>query len=173
MNVNVKDIAVGLASGVILVMLIVDLLGFLAAIAMPKFYAAWIMQNDTVWLGMMGWRFVVEIIPGQILPALILSFLAVRIFANRWALVCGVILLVVLIRFLTAIFLMANEYPNFIQLNGIWLFLPLVIFPVSVFVGGFLASKSLNKPQPPTSGKTHQRDTYALRSSSQNSHFGR
>lgn len=146
MNVTIKDLAVGVASGVILVMLVEDLLGFLAAIAIPESYAAWIMQNDAVWPGVIAWRIVVEIIPGQILPALLLSFLATRVFANRWVLVCGVILSVVLIRFLTAIFLMTNENPDFIRLNGILLFLPLLIFPASVFAGGFLASKSLNEP---------------------------
>ncbi len=143
MKANIKDLAVGLISGVILVMLVEDLLGFLAAIAMPQSYATWIMQNDAVWLGMMGWRFLVEIIPGQVLPALVLSFLAVKVFGNHWALVCGVILLVVLTRFLAAVYLMANEYPDFIRLNGISLLLPLLVFPVSVFAGGFLASNSL------------------------------
>lgn len=147
MNAKVKDIAVGLASGVILVMLVEDLLGLLAAIAVPEFYAGWIMRNDAVWLGRVAWRILVEIIPGQILPALLISFLAVRYFANRWTLVCGAIVLVVLVRFFTAILLMVNEYPDFIQLNGVMLFLPILVFPASVFSGGFLASKSRDKCQ--------------------------
>lgn len=148
---HVRDLMLGAAIGIALVVVAEHLLGVLSAISIGDAYIKWITAHDVVWLGMMAWYVIVIGIPGMVLPSFIIVFISVWGTRAKWKSMCGAIIAVYIGKFLIDTARTAYEHPGLIELNGYSVFLPSLLLPIGVVAGGFVGSRLLYKATHPAS----------------------
>lgn len=138
-----KEILVAASTYIVLHYFVAWSVGMTSAIAMPEEYLGWYQSNDLVWLGILIWS-LCTIYPATALPSLAIVFAGVKMSSTKWFPVCIVIIVLYVAHFLYGQISAALTYPQFVELNGYHVFIPGVVFPAFVLLGGYLAGRCIN-----------------------------
>jgi hypothetical protein len=139
-----KEMLVGIVIAVVLYFVAVRTIGVAAAVATPAGYFDWYRSNDLVWLGLAIWN-LCTLYPAAAIPSLIITSVGVKVSAAKWLPVCYVVVLLYLAYFFYGQISLTLQYPQFIEINGYRAFIPSLVIPAFVFLGGFLSTKRLTK----------------------------
>lgn len=135
-----REMVVGVILYVVLYYLAAWAIGIAAAIATPEGYFDWFRSRQLIWLGLLIWN-LCTIYPAAALPSLIIAFAGVKISGVRWLPACIVVTVLYLAHFMHDQVLFAFNHPQLIKLNGYRAFLPSVVLPLFVFLGGYVANR--------------------------------
>lgn len=137
-----KDILVALVACVIFYYILVEFVGILAAIAMPDNYLNWFLDRDALKVGLYLHIHLVETIPGRVVPAFTLAFIATRFFATSWIRVCLAMVFMIIGHFWYQLFHFSGGIENLIKLNGYRVVIPSIYPLIFIFLGGWVGSRA-------------------------------
>lgn len=139
-----KEILVGVLIAVVLYFLVAWTVGVATAVPTPAGYFDWYRANNLVWLGLLVWS-LCTVYPAAALPSLIVTFVGIKVSSAKWLPVCYAVIALYLAYFFYGQVSLIIKYPQFIELNGYKVFVPNLVVPASIFLGGFLSTKCLTK----------------------------
>ncbi|GEM_PF-7017952 len=131
MKINLKDCFLACAISVAMYYIVVALVGIVAAIATPDGYFEWFKEQGASKFGFYLWD-TVTIIPAQVIPAIVITYIVARYFAKSIMFFCAMLLLIYITFFVI-------EYRTF----GSWL--TGLVYPISIALAGYFALRVKNK----------------------------
>lgn len=131
MKINLKDCFLACAISVAMYYIVIALVGIAAAIATPDGYFEWFKEQGATKFGFYLWN-AVTIIPAQVIPAIVITYIAARYFAKSIMFFCAMLLLIYVTFFVI-------EYRTF----GSWLIG--LVYPISIVLASYLALRVKNK----------------------------
>ncbi len=139
-----KEILIGVVIAFVLYFVATWTIGIAAAYPAPADFFVWYRSNNLGRLGLFIWN-LCTIYPAAALPSLIITFVGVKVGAAKWLPVCCVVTVLYFMQYIFVHISLTLRYPQFIEVNGYQVFIPSLVVPVSVFLGGYLSTKCLTK----------------------------
>lgn len=144
MNKWINDCLIALVVCVVTYIVAVPLVGIAAAIVIPTEYFEWFEVKGIQWLAQPILSLFTTV-PALAIPAFIISYLLIRYTSKHWFNTFILSVVCYLVHFYSHLYLTYLSYPDIFSLNGNRLFLPSLVFPITVLLAGYLANKRITK----------------------------